>query len=255
MIVILSPAKTLDFEVEPKVKERSQVRFHEASVKLVNQLKKLSVNELQELMNISPRLADLNAGRFADWKWPFSEKDTQPALYAFRGEVYTGFDADSMDKKSILYAQDHLRILSGLHGLLRPLDQILPYRLEMGTKLKMGKANDLYKFWGERISKGLNKDLETQGDDILVNLASNEYFKAVNTKELKARIITPSFKDLKNGNYKVITFFAKNARGKMARFIMENRITDPEHLKGYDEDGYIFNPDLSKGDELVFTRG
>lgn len=255
MIAILSPAKTMDFEHAPRSVARSSVRFEKESKQLIRKLQEFDVNGLKKLMGISDKLAQLNLERFSQWHWPFDEEATRPALFAFRGEVYTGLDADSLDVQAVSYAQDHIRILSGLHGLLRPLDHILAYRLEMGTKLKLGKAKDLYTFWGEKISKALNEDLAAQGDDVLVNLASNEYFRAIHHKNLKARIIHIHFKENKGGQYKVVTFFAKNARGRMARFMAEERLRDPEHLKGFSEDGYIFHPGLSKSNELTFTRG
>jgi cytoplasmic iron level regulating protein YaaA (DUF328/UPF0246 family) len=255
MIAILSPAKTMDFEHSPRFQGRSAVRFEKESKQLIKTLREYDINGLKSLMGISDKLALLNMERFNEWKWPFDDMATRPALFAFRGEVYNGLDADSMDEKEVAFAQDHIRILSGLHGLLRPLDHILPYRLEMGTKLKSGKADDLYSFWGDKISMALDEDLAAQGDDVLVNLASNEYYRAIQNKSLKARIIDIHFKENKAGKYKVVTIYAKNARGRMARFIAQEGLQDPEHLKGFSEDGYIFNPVLSKSNELTFTRG
>jgi len=205
-------------------------------------------------MGISPKLAQLNFERFINWQLPFSTDNAKQALLAFKGDVYTGLDAYSLNEDELQTAQNDLRILSGLYGVLKPLDLIQAYRLEMGKKLQTKKGNNLYEFWGDKITKEINKSLIAKNDKYLINLASNEYFKAVVKKKVKAEIITPVFKDFKNGQYKVISFFAKKARGLMTRFIIQNKITDPEHLKAFNSEGYNFNPQLSKNTELVFTR-
>jgi cytoplasmic iron level regulating protein YaaA (DUF328/UPF0246 family) len=251
MLVVVSPAKTLDFESAPITKAHTQPRFLEQSQLLVEDLKKLSVSELATLMKLSDKLAGLNMARFQTWSTPFDFSNAKQAVLAFKGDVYTGLDADSLNKNSLEFMQQHLRILSGLYGVLRPLDLIQPYRLEMGTKFNNAKGKDLYQFWGQQLREAIEAELE---DDILVNLASNEYFKALQAKQLNARIITPIFKDWKNGQYKIISFYAKKARGLMSRYIIENQITKPEQLQQFDSDGYRFNADMSKDDNWVFIR-
>jgi cytoplasmic iron level regulating protein YaaA (DUF328/UPF0246 family) len=251
MLVVVSPAKTLDFESAPITKAHTQPRFLEQSQLLVDDLKKLSVSELATLMKLSDKLAGLNMARFQTWSTPFDFSNAKQAVLAFKGDVYTGLDADSLNKNSLEFMQQHLRILSGLYGVLRPLDLIQPYRLEMGTKFNNAKGKDLYQFWGQQLREAIEAELE---DDILVNLASNEYFKALQAKQLNARIITPIFKDWKNGQYKIISFYAKKARGLMSRYIIENQITKPEQLQQFDSDGYRFNADMSKDDNWVFIR-
>ena len=205
-------------------------------------------------MGISPKLSQLNFERFVNWQLPFNMENAKQAILAFTGDVYTGIDASTLNETELQTAQTDLRILSGLYGVLKPLDLIQAYRLEMGKKLQTPKGKNLYEFWGDKITNEINKTLKEKEDKYLINLASNEYFKSVNKKEVKAEIITPVFKDLKNGQYKVISFFAKKARGLMTRFIIQNQITDPEYLKAFNSDGYVFNPHLSKNQELVFTR-
>ena len=222
---------------------------------LVKGLKKLSANDLQELMGVSQKLARLNFERFQQFKYPFGEEEVKPALLVFKGEVFVGINAASFSKDDLYFAQEHLRILSGLYGLLRPLDNIFPYRLEMGTRWQTDKFKHLYDFWGDKINAVIQQSLDKQGDNILINLASNEYFKAVKANKLNARIITPQFKDFKNGQYKMISFFAKKARGLMTNFIIRNRISNPDELKLFDMEGYRFNDPLSEGDNWVFTRG
>jgi hypothetical protein len=205
-------------------------------------------------MGISDKLAGLNAARFGQWSTPFTPENARPAILAFNGDVYTGLDAQSFKPHDFDFAQQHMRILSGLYGLLQPLDLMQAYRLEMGTKLANSRGNNLYQFWGDIITNELNKALTEQGDDVLINLASNEYFKSVKTKSLNATIITPAFRDWKNGQYKMISFFAKKARGLMARYIIENQLNDVEKLKDFDLAGYQFNSEFSQGNDWVFTR-
>ena len=255
MLILLSPAKTIDFSVEPQTQKFTLPEFTEEAQKLVQLLRKFSSKQLQELMSINSKLADLNAKRFFDWHLPFSPANARQALLVFKGEVYTGLEAQHLSAEDIDFAQEHVRILSGLFGVLRPLDLIQPYRLEMGTRLKTPKGSDLYEFWGAKITKSIKKALADSGSNLLVNLASNEYFKSLDTKKLNAEIITPMFKDFHNGEYRFLTIYGKRARGMMTRFIIQNRISNPEDIKSFDDDGYIFNPALSKGNEWVFTRG
>lgn len=255
MLIVISPAKTLDFEQKAPIDLFSDNDFLTSSEKLINKLKKLSAKELSKLMSISEDLARLNQERFANWSLPFTKENAKQALFAFKGDVYVGLDAASLNEKEILYAQDHLRILSGLYGVLRPLDLMQPYRLEMGTKLKIRRDNNLYAFWGECLTNKINESLKAQGDSILINLASNEYFKSLDKKKLKAEIITPVFKDFKNGEYKMISFFAKKARGLMSRFILKNELTKIDDLKHFDEDGYFYSESESNSNQLVFLRG
>ncbi len=254
MLVVVSPAKNLDFESEIPVSQFTQPAMLEDTERLMEVCRTLSPADLSSLMKISDKLATLNANRFAEFSTPFSPDNARQAMYAFNGDVYTGLDAYSLDSGTVEYAQKHLRILSGLYGLLRPLDLMQAYRLEMGTKLANSEGKDLYAFWDDRITYMLNKALEEQGDNVLINLASNEYFKAVKKKSLDGMIITPTFKDCKNGQYKIISFFAKKARGLMARYILENRVEDVEGLKNFDVDGYVFSEEQSSSTELVFLR-
>lgn len=254
MLILISPAKSLDFETESSTQNYSEASFLKESQSLIKQLRKLSSDEIADFMGISPKLAQLNFERFVNWQLPFDMENAKQAILAFKGDVYTGLDADSLSETELQTAQKDLRILSDLYGVLKPLDLIQAYRLEMGKKLQTTKGESLYEFWGDKITNEINKTLKEKEDKYLINLASNEYFKSVNKKKIKAEIITPVFKDLKNGQYKVISFFAKKARGLMTRFIIQNKITNPEHLKAFDSEGYIFNPHLSKDTELVFTR-
>ena len=254
MHIVISPAKTLDLKTETPVKDYSEIRFHKESSRLAGILKKKSREELEKLMNISTALGRLNFDRYQNWHYPYSADEGRQAIFAFKGEVYSGLDAYNLPAEAIDFAQDHLTILSGLYGSLRPLDLILPYRLEMGTKLNTPEGANLYKFWGDKITELLNRDMQKTNSSILVNLASNEYFKAINTKKLNAAIVTPVFKDSKNGEYKVISIYAKKARGLMTRYILQNRLTDPEELLGFSEEGYYYNSNLSSENEPVFTR-
>jgi cytoplasmic iron level regulating protein YaaA (DUF328/UPF0246 family) len=249
MITVLSPSKSMDM-APAKVADFTQPGFIKQSQTLISKLRKLSTAELMEFMQISEKLAELNRQRFKDWKPPFSTDNAKQALLAFTGDVYDGLDAARLKKRDITFAQDHLRILSGLYGVLKPLDLIQPYRLEMGRPLETRNAKNLHAFWKETISAELNA---TPGD-LLINLASQEYFKAIDKRSLNKEIISPVFKDEKNGTFKIISFYAKKARGSMARFIIRNRITDAEGLLAFAEDGYTYNPDLSKPEAPVFTR-
>lgn len=254
MIAILSPAKKLDFKQPVPEINYTELFFPEEASQLAEQLKNYSPADLMQLMKISRSLAELNTERFFKWHWPFNESEGRPAILAFNGEAYNGLQARTFSTEELNTAQHHLRILSGLYGLLRPLDLILPYRLEMGIKLKNPKGKDLYQFWGDKITMQLNKDLADGGHKALVNLASQEYFKAINPKKIEVPIITPVFKEYKNGAFKVISVYAKKARGMMTRFIIQNQLTDPEELKAFDLDGYHYNNQLSTDKEMVFTR-
>lgn len=254
MLILISPAKTLDFENARVVDTKTQPEYASKAKQLVSLLKKFEPAELMTFMNISEKLAALNHMRFKQWQPEPDDSTAKQAICAFKGEVFNGLNVDEWSNENFLFAQDHLRILSGLYGVLRPLDQISPYRLEMGTKLENKKGKNLYDFWDDTITKSIQKQLNEQGDNILVNLASNEYFKSVNTKKLKAEIITPVFKNAKNGEYKVISIYAKKARGLISRYIIENEISDVEQLKLFDTEGYFYNDKLSKGNQWVFTR-
>lgn len=254
MILVVSPAKTLDYESPFAEVEPTHPQFvHEAQA-LIKKLKPMSVKRLTELMSVSEALAELNRGRYKAWSPEFTEANSRPAIYAFKGDVYLGLDALTLTADDIEYAQGHLRMLSGLYGVLRPLDRMQPYRLEMGTKLAVRSSKNLYQFWDEKITEALNADLAATESEALVNLASNEYFKAVKPKLLPGRVITPVFKDWKTDRYKVISFFAKKARGAMARFLIQNRVRDLDGLLAFDRDGYAHDAELSSKDEPVFTR-
>lgn len=254
MLSIISPAKTLDFESPNKVRKSTQPRLLGQSAELVEDARCLSPEDIQSLMGVSEKIADLNHARFMNWSIPFSKDNARQAVLAFKGDVYTGLQADTMDGGQLAYAQQHLRILSGLYGLLRPLDLIQPYRLEMGLKFTNRGGANLYQFWGEYITRLLNQDLHKSKSDVLVNLASNEYFKALKPGLLEADIVTPVFKDLKSGKYKIISFFAKKARGAMARYIINHELNSIDGLKKFREGGYRYNVAESSARELVFTR-
>ncbi|CAM1363999.1 conserved hypothetical protein [Tenacibaculum litoreum] len=252
MKIIISPAKSLDFENKATTDVYTQPSFLEQSEKLNKKLKTLSRKKLSELMKISDDLASLNYDRNQDWQPPFSLDNAKQAVFAFTGEVYRGIDANSISEDKIPVLQEKLRILSGLYGLLKPLDLIQPYRLEMGTKLKVGRKENLYKFWDTTLAESLNEEL--RDGELLINLASTEYFKALPKKALKVPMITPVFKDFKNGQYKTIMTFAKKARGLMVRYIIDNNVETLEGLKGFDVEGYGFSEEMSTETELVFTR-
>lgn len=254
MLIVLSPAKSLDYKTPSKVRNTTLPEFVTESAKLIAELKKLSPQELANLMGLSDQLAALNVGRYRDWSKKFTEENSKPAIYAFNGDVYEGFDAQTLNAKALDFAQNHLRILSGLYGALRPLDLMQPYRLEMGTAFKNIRGKDLYAFWGERVTDSLKKLLEQEKKPVLLNLASEEYFKVLQAKSLGCPVISPVFQDGKDGKYKIISFYAKRARGLMARYVVENRITDPEELKGFNVDGYKYVASESKPDKPLFRR-
>ena len=254
MLVVLSPAKNLDYDSPLPTNEHSQPRMLERAQELVDRCQALSPQQLSQLMKISDKLAGLNAARFAEWQQPFTPSNARPAIYAFDGDVYSGLAAEKLTDAAISYAQQHLRILSGLYGVLRPLDLMQPYRLEMGTKLDTARGHNLYEFWGDEITDMLNEDLAAIDSEILVNLASQEYFSSVQPKRLRADVVTPVFKDEKNGEYKVISFWAKKARGMMARFIMSEQPRTVSELRQFNAAGYRYNADESSEYELVFYR-
>ncbi|MDH5369564.1 MAG: peroxide stress protein YaaA [Gammaproteobacteria bacterium] len=254
MLIVISPAKTLDYETPAKTKIFTTPDFLDQSQQLINRLRNFSSLDISELMKVSAKIADLNFNRYESWKKPFTEKNAKQAVLAFKGDVYTGLDAETFKADDFKFAQKHLRVLSGLYGLLRPLDLMQPYRLEMGTKLKTDSGNNLYEFWGSDITEGLNTQLKKIKSNALINLASNEYFKSVKPKELNAEIITPAFKEFKNGEYKMIGIYAKKARGLLSRYIIQNKLQNPEDIKLFAEEGYRFNKKLSNGNNWVFTR-
>ncbi|YCM43058.1 peroxide stress protein YaaA [Verrucomicrobiaceae bacterium 227] len=254
MIVLLSPAKSLDFESPLLTKRSTQPRFVEQSSELIGGLRKLSVGELGQLMSISEKLAQLNHDRFASWEPEFTTKNSRPAILAFTGDVYQGMDLKEWSSADFTTAQKRVRILSGLYGVLRPLDLMQPYRLEMGTKFANKGGKNLYGFWGESLTEVINADLKKSGSDLVVNLASNEYFSAIKPKVLDGELITPVFKDEKNGKYKIISFYAKKARGMMADFIVRENITDAKALEKFRTAGYKFSKAESDGKTLVFLR-
>jgi len=254
MLLVVSPAKKLDFESPLPTEKFSQPTMLEQSQLLINDCVKLSPDQIATLMKLSDKLAGLNAARFGEWSTPFNQDNARQAILSFNGDVYSGLDAQTFSGEDFDFAQQHLRILSGLYGLLKPLDLMQAYRLEMGCKLGNIRGENLYQFWGEIITNELNKSLSEQGDEVLINLASTEYFKSVKKKTLNATIITPVFKDWKNGQYKIISFFAKKARGLMARYIIQNKLTSVEQLKGFDLAGYQYDEGMSKGNDWVFTR-
>ncbi|MEW6990776.1 peroxide stress protein YaaA [Colwelliaceae bacterium 6441] len=254
MLLVVSPAKNLDYESPLTTEKYSQPELLSHSELLMKVCRQLSPADISTLMGVSDKIAGLNAARFGQWSQPFTTENARQAVLAFNGDVYTGLDAKSLSDDDFDYAQQHMRILSGLYGLLKPLDLMQAYRLEMGTKLANERGANLYQFWGELITEKLNQALLEQGDNILVNLASNEYFKSVKKKSLNADIITPAFKDWKNGQYKMISFFAKKARGLMARYMIENKINSVDALKDFAVAGYSYSEEFSQGNEWVFTR-
>lgn len=255
MISIISPAKKQDFDAPAGMNDYSTPELLPQSRKLNRLLRNHSELDLMELMKISWNIASLNLDRNNAWKTPFSLNNARQAIFAFRGDVYRGLDADTLNKTDLKFAQNHLRILSGLYGLLKPLDLMQAYRLEMGTRLKNPHGNTLYDFWGNRLTDQINREIARHSSQILANLASNEYFKAIIPAKLKAEIITPVFKEKKGKDYRVIAIHAKKARGLMSRFIIKNRIDKPEKLKTFDLADYLFNGDLSNNNNWVFTRG
>lgn len=252
MKIVISPAKSLDFEKPVPTDKYSEGIFLKQAETIQKTLKKKKPKQLMELMDISPKLAELNWQRNQDWNLPFTKENSRQAVYAFDGDVYQGLDVYSLPIEKLDAIQEKLRILSGLYGLLKPLDLIQPYRLEMGTNLSIGKNKNLYEFWKKAIVKELNSEL--QKGELFINLASNEYFNAVDTKLLKVPVITPEFKDYKDGQLKMISFFAKKARGMMVRYIIDNNAETIDDLKGFNYEGYAYDANLSKGNKLVFTR-
>ena len=254
MIVVISPAKSLYNQCPVPFETFSQLDFLPEAEKVVSVMKKKKPVQLAHLMDISTKLAELNHQHFQAWSLPFTPENSWPAVLMFNGDVYHGLKAETFSVSEFETAQKQLRILSGVYGWLKPLDLIQPYRLEMGTTISIAGKKNLYDFWKAKITAKLNQQFSETGKKVLVNLASNEYFGAIDTKKLKARIITPSFKEHKNGQFQMVSFFAKRARGLMSRFIIQNNITDPEEIKAFDLEGYYFNNVLSNGDNWVFTR-
>jgi cytoplasmic iron level regulating protein YaaA (DUF328/UPF0246 family) len=254
MLIVISPAKTLDYETPSRTKTFTLPDYLDDSAELIHRMREFSALDIAELMKVSSKIAELNFDRFEAWNKNFSEKNAKQAVLAFKGDVYTGLDAESFSARDFKFAQSHLRILSGLYGLLRPLDLMQPYRLEMGTKLSNERGKNLYEFWGNTLTDGLNAQLKKIKSEHLINLASNEYFKAVKPKQINGEVITPAFKEYKNGDYKMIGFYAKKARGLLSRYIIQNQLSDVEDIKSFDVEGYKFNKSLSKGNNWVFTR-
>ena len=254
MLTVISPAKSLDYETPAATDVYTQPAHLSQSRKLIRRLRELSKADIARLMSVSDNLAELNHQRYRQWKTPFKPENARQALFAFKGDVYLGLDAYSMNQKNIDFAQNHLRILSGLYGLLKPLDLMQPYRLEMGTRLSTEAGTNPYQFWDGRITKALNQELKQSGANTLINLASNEYFKSVQLKSLKANVITPSFREFHKGEYRFIQFHAKKARGYMSRFIIDEQINQAEGLRDFDREGYRYAPALSNDQEWVFTR-
>lgn len=254
MLIVISPAKTLDYDTPAKTKVHTIPDYLDQSQLLIDRLRELSALDISELMHVSTKIAELNFDRYESWSTPFTPENSKQAVLAFKGDVYTGLDAETFNSQDFKFAQQHLRMLSGLYGLLRPLDLMEPYRLEMGTRLSNLRGKNLYEFWGNEITEGLNAQLKKIKSQHLINLASNEYFKAVKPKQLNGEIITPAFKDYKGGDYKMIGVYAKKARGTLSRFIIKNQLTNPDDIKDFNEDGYAFNKKLSKDNTWVFTR-
>lgn len=253
MLVLLSPAKDLALET-PVVKDATRPVLLDHAIPLAEKLRSLSAKKLSALIDLSPKLGELNRERYSKWSTPFTPKNARPAVFTFNGEVYRGLDARSLDADDLQFAQRHLRILSGLYGVLRPLDLMQDYRLMMGTPFGIGRAKNLYAYWGDRITEALNADLKATKSDLVINCASSEYFKAVNPQVLKARVITPEFKDKVGGVYKPLQTYVKNQRGALARYIIQHRLLDPERIKAYDGDGYHFSADESTDEKYVFLR-
>lgn len=255
MLIVVSPAKTLDYESPlPQFVAATQPHYVDDAAELIAVLKEKSPADIASLMSLSDKLASLNVTRYHEWQPHAEAPEARPALYAFKGDVYTGLDVSRFSAPDLSFAQQHLRILSGLYGLLRPLDAMRPYRLEMGTDLANPRGNNLYEFWGDTLTVAVNAALAEQGDDVLINLASQEYFRAIHPKKLNGRLITPQFRDEKNGQFKIISFFAKKARGRMAAWLLQERIATPEALCDYRVDGYRYDTQLSRPDAPVFTR-
>ena len=254
MLIVLSPAKALDYKTPPHVASFTQPAFLKQSETLIKQLRKLSPADIANLMDLSDPLALLNFNRYADWQLPFTPENAKQAVLAFDGDVYDGLSAKTLLAEDLDFAQQHVRILSGLYGILKPLDLMQPYRLEMGTKFANKAGKDLYEFWGERLLKAINAELGEMSRPVAVNLASEEYFKAAVGRKINGALIQPVFEDWKNGQYKIISFYAKRARGLMTRHAVLNRLNDPEGLKDFADDGYAFAPEVSDERRWVFRR-
>ncbi len=255
MLAILSPAKTLDFDSPLVTDQFSEPEFTKESTALIRTLRQLEPAEIGSLMGISDKLASLNHDRYAQWSPNFGDtNNARPSILAFKGDVYQGLDAPSMSKRDFTWAQKRIRVLSGLHGLLRPLDRIHPYRLEMGTKLHNPKGNNLYEFWGTKVTDALNEALAEQRSKVLINLASNEYYKVLQPDQIQGRVLTINFKEWRRDAYRFVSFSAKKARGLMARYMIDQRVESAEALQGFDVEGYEFNAGLSSEDEWIFTR-
>jgi hypothetical protein len=254
MLLFLSPAKALDYKTPPHIATFTQPAYLRHSETLIKQLRKLSPADIANLMDLSDPLALLNFNRYADWSLPFTPENAKQAVLAFDGDVYDGLSAKTLSADDLDFAQQKVRILSGLYGILKPLDLMQPYRLEMGTKFANKAGKDLYAFWGEKLLDAINAELDTLPQPVVVNLASEEYFKAAVGRKIKGRLIQPVFEDWKNGRYKIISFYAKRARGLMTRYAVLNRLGDPEGLKGFDADGYGFVPEASDDRTWVFRR-
>ncbi len=254
MLLVISPAKTLDYDTRPKTKTFTLPDYLDDSQILIDRARDWSALDIAELMQVSMKIAELNFDRFEAWHTPFTPENAKQAVLAFKGDVYTGLDAESFKAADFKFAQQHLRILSGLYGLLRPLDLMQAYRMEMGRKIDTERGKNLYEFWGSRITEGLNQQMKKLKSPYLINLASNEYFKSVKPKLLDGEIIVPEFKDWKNGQYKMMGVYAKKARGQLSRFVIQNQLTEPEAMKEFNVDGYGFNEEMSSGNKWVFTR-
>ncbi len=254
MLIVISPAKTLDYETPSITNRYSQSDYLQEAIQLVEQMRHCSAAEISAIMGVSDKIAQLNVSRFKQWHTPFTPDNAKQAILAFKGDVYSGLDASSFNGNDFQFAQQHLRILSGLYGLLRPLDLMQPYRLEMGRKIETTQGKNLYQFWGDIITAGINQQMLQSNSGYLINLASNEYFKAVKPTLIQGEIITPLFKDYKNGSYKIVGIYAKKARGKLSRYIIKNRLSSPEELKNFTYDGYCFNPQLTQSNKWVFSR-
>ncbi len=254
MLIVISPSKTLDYKTPVRTQQFSMPVHLSDAQTLVERMRRYSVAELMTLMGVSENIAALNVTRFAQWRQPFTQSNARQAVLAFKGDVYTGLSADTFSEEDFDFAQQHLRILSGLYGVLRPLDLMQAYRLEMGRKIDTCRGKNLYEFWGNVITENINLQLSQTKGKHLINLASNEYFKAIKLKQLNAQVITPEFKDYKNGTYKMMGVYAKKARGMLSRYIIQKKITDPRLIKAFDQDGYHYNQEMSKGNTWVFTR-
>ena len=253
LVTIISPAKKLDYSPVEKNLDSTIPSLLEHSNELIRDLKSLNPQEVSSLMSLSDKLGALNYERFQEWKTPFTKSNSKQAILAFKGDVYQGLDAESLSETELIWAQKHVRILSGLYGILKPMDLMQPYRLEMGTKFATKRGQNLYDFWSSIITEELNKNFSSDNTNLL-NLASNEYFKSINVSELKANVISPVFMDKKNGKYKIISFFAKKARGLMTRYVIKNRIEDITDIQNFEEGGYFFNEAMSEDNKPVFCR-